>query len=132
MSIPKIIQDRLAELSTECGVTLRVVKHWENQFRPGWYCWFRGAVTDTQLVRIEFAGTLAIELGTDRKDETDMFVFVNGVRVGPLASPNKYLRRCGCEPFSWDNQDPGFETWATLDGFDEIERKQKSLAEYEK
>lgn len=86
-------------------------------------------MTDTQLVQIEFAGTLAIEHGTDRKDETDMFVFVNGVRVVPLASPNKCLRRCECESFSWDNQDHGFETWATLDGFDEIERQQKSPAE---
>ena len=129
MSVPKIIHDRLAELSNECGVTLRVVKHWENESRPGWYCWFRGTVTDSRLLRIELAGTLAIELGPDRDDETDMFAFVNGVRVGPLASPNKYLWRRGSELFNWDDQDPGFETWTTLDRFDEIERKQQSLAE---
>ncbi len=107
MSIPQIIHDRLANLSTQCGATLRVVKHWENEFRPGLYCWFRGTVTDSRLLRIELAGTLAIELAPDQHDETDMFVFVNGVRLGPLASPNNYLWRRGSELFRWDDHDPG-------------------------
>ena len=129
MSAPKIILDRLADLSKECGVTLRVVKHWENESHPGLYCWFRGIVSDSRLVRIELAGTLAIELDPNRDDETDMFVFVNGVRVVPLDSPYKYLWRRGSDRFRWDDLDPGFETWTTLDHFNEIERERQSRAE---
>ena len=34
MSVPHIILDRLAKLSAECGVNLRVVKHWKTSFGP--------------------------------------------------------------------------------------------------
>lgn len=132
MNIPEVIHDRLADLSKECGVTLRVVKHWENEFRPGWYCWFRGVATESRLLRIELAGTLAIELGSNQVGETDMFLFVNGVRLGPLASPYNYLWRRGSEVFSWDNQDPGFEMWTNLDRFDKIERQKHTPAERDK
>jgi hypothetical protein len=107
------------------------VKHWENEFRAGWYCWFRGEVVGSRLLKIELAGTLCIELGPEREDETDMFVFVNGVRTGSLATPNKYLWRRGSDPFIWDDQDPGFENWTTLDHFEELERSQRPLADGE-
>ncbi len=103
MNIPEVIHNRLADLSKDCGVALRVVKYWENEFRPGWYCWFRGVATESRLLRIELAGTLSIELGSNQVDETDMFLFVNGVRLGPLASPYKYLWRRGSEVFIWDD-----------------------------
>jgi hypothetical protein len=123
MSVPHIVQERLAKLSAECGVALRVVKHWENEFRPGWLCWFRGTVTNSQLIRVELAGTLAIELGSEREDETDMFVFVNGARVGLQASPRKYLWRRGKDHFIWDDQDQGYEDWTTLEHYDDLERQ---------
>lgn len=121
MHVPEVVLERLAKLSAECGTILRVVKHWESEYRPGWYCWFRGTALESQLVKIELAGTLAIDLTSEGEDETNLFVFVNGVRVGMKASPYKYLWRRGSGLFDWDDQDEGFENWESLEQFDELE-----------
>lgn len=117
MDIPATIRDRLASLSAECGVPLQVFRYWENEYRPGWYCRFRGTALKSDLLVIELAGTLVVELDEGRFDEVDLFVFVNGIRVndlGPRSSGN-YLHRRGSQPFQWDRLDEGYEPFVSLD-----------------
>jgi hypothetical protein len=121
MTVPTPIAERLARLSAECGTELKVVSHWANEFRPGWYCRFRGTVLASELLVIELAGTLAIELQEDKSDEVDLFVFVNGRRVSiqPARQPSepsgKYLWRRGTAPLTWDCLDDGYDSFQTLD-----------------
>jgi hypothetical protein len=119
MDIPAVISDRVATLSAECGTPLRIVSYWENEFRPGWYCRFRGVGLKSDFLVIELAGTLAVELVETRSDEVDMFIFVNGVRVtnSNPKSPGKYLWRRGSEQFRWDYLDDGigYDQFDSLD-----------------
>lgn len=119
MKTPKVISERLSHLSADCGVELMVVRFWENEFRAGWYCRFRGVAIKSEFLVIELAGTLAVELEGDGSDEIDLFVFVNGIRVSPFNEPNsyKYLWRRGSDSFRWDYLDDGagYEQFHTLE-----------------
>lgn len=121
MDIPESLLERLAKLSVDCGVELRVDKFWESDFRPGWLCWFRGEVLQSPQLKIEVAGTLCIELDPERPDHVDLFVFVNGERVAPKDPRSKfrfdYLVRIGSRSFIWEDQDPGYEQVKTPDRF---------------
>ena len=119
MAIPSVISQRLSQLGAECGTELQVVSHWANEFRPGWYCRFRGVAVRSDLLIIELAGTLAVELGADRSDDVDMFIFVNGTRVSAWnpKSAFKYLWRTGSDSLRWDYLDDGcgYDQFETLD-----------------
>lgn len=114
MSIPDIITQNLQQLSNECGVALHLTHYWENEFCPGWYCRFHGIVHQSDLLSVELAGSLVIAIDQHHKDEVDLFLFVNGVRVGPIDSPYQYLHRRDSTPFRWDDLDSGFEQQKTL------------------
>ena len=114
MNIPNIITQNLQQLSDECGIALRVTRHWENEFRPGWYCRFHGTVHHSDLLSVELAGSLAIAIDQHHKNEIDLFLFINGIRVGPIDNPYQYLHRRSNTGFRWDDLDPGFEQHKTL------------------
>ncbi|MEM8531083.1 MAG: hypothetical protein AAGF95_09590 [Chloroflexota bacterium] len=114
MSIPDIITQSIEQLSDECGIALQITRYWENEFGPGWYCRFHGIVHQSDLLQVELAGSLTIAIDQHHKNEIDLFLFVNGVRVGQIDNPHQYLHRQGSEPLRWDDLDPGFEHQKTL------------------
>ena len=112
--LPAVIQDRVGGLSDCLGVRLDVTRFWEDEFRPGWYCRFLGVVLKSSAFTVHVAGSLAVSLQGDPQDEVDLFLFVNGERVGRFESPYQYLHRKGGEPFRWDDLEDGYEHQKTL------------------
>jgi hypothetical protein len=115
MAYPEPILDRLQTFSAELGVSLTIVQFWENEFRPGWCFRFHGVVHNSKLLLLEIAGTMAVELSPGRSDEVDLFLFVNGKRVGLKTAPFQYLTRIGSGSLSWDDVDPAYEQFDSLD-----------------
>jgi hypothetical protein len=113
VTIPEIVLDRVQELSHELKVEFSVERHWENEFGSGYYCRVHGSVHESPALSIELVGSLAV--GT-RADKVDLFVLVNGVRVGPATRPFHYLHRRDPGPFSWEDLDEGYGVQTTLDG----------------
>jgi hypothetical protein len=70
-------------------------------------------VLESDLLLIELAGTLAVELEAGRANEVHLFVFVNGTRLRDYSQNRrtvaKYLWRRGSEPFRWENLDEGYD-----------------------
>jgi hypothetical protein len=114
MDAPAVIEERVRQLSSECGAEFQIIRFWQNEYRPGWYCRFYGCIHRSELLLIELAGSLAIELDEKHKDDVDLFVFVNGTRVGQLQAPYRYLHRNGQGSLNWEDLDPGFENQLTL------------------
>ena len=96
MDVPQPIIDRVQTLSDELGVALSVNKWWDNEFGSGYYCRAHAVVLNSQHVRIEFVCSVAIDT---KKDDVDLFVLVNGVRVAPVTDPWHYLHQDGNGPF---------------------------------
>ena len=115
MYVPPEITSRVAKIGERLQCELSVVQCWLNEFRPGMYCRLRGVLHDSSAVKIEVAGTLCIELNGDRDDELDLFLFVNGRRVGLYRDGRKYLIGRGEGDLIWDDDDPGFEDFDRLD-----------------
>jgi hypothetical protein len=114
MEAPGELLERIRSLSTECGVALELTRFWANEFRPGWYCRFRGAVHESLALTIHIAGSLAVDLAGERQDEVELFLFANGDRLGRLEKPYEYLHRRGEGPFQWADLDDGFQVQKTL------------------
>lgn len=114
MEIPAILHERIISLSNEIDVRLEVTRFWADEFRPGWYCRFWGQLHESSAFAVHVAGSLAVDLSGDRRDEIDLFLFVNGDRVGRLDAPYQYLHRRSDGPFRWLNIDDGFEVQKTL------------------
>ena len=79
------------------------------------YCNVRGKLHESEELLIEIAGTVCAEMTPDTKDEIDLFLFVNGRRVGLHDQPFKYLIGYGDAPFVWDYNDEGFDQFLMLD-----------------
>ena len=106
--------DRIDRISAGCGVLLQVTRSWEDEFRPGWYCRFRGVVHKSPALTIQVAGSLAVDRTGQREDELDLFLFANGDRLGRLEKPYEYLHRRGAGPLRWDDLDEGWQAQRTL------------------
>lgn len=79
------------------------------------YCDFRGVLHESPELKVEVAGTLCAELTPDNEDETDLFIFLNGHRLGLYNESFKYLIGYGQKPFRWDYNDEGFDQFDILD-----------------
>jgi len=106
VTAPQPLIERVRKLSTELGVELSIDRHWTNEEGTGDYCRAYGVLSDSEVFRVEVA--VSISVGT-RADDVDLFVLVNGVRVGPTTDPTNYLHRDGDGDFRWDDIDEGFE-----------------------
>ncbi|MAX36758.1 MAG: hypothetical protein CME33_09365 [Gimesia sp.] len=116
MFIPSELKQRIDELSQRVGCKLTIVRCWQGDFdRPVMYCNVRGVLNESPDLLIEIAGTVCAELNPDRDDETNLFMFVNGDRVGLHDESFKYLIGYGNAPFAWDYNDEGFDQFLTLD-----------------
>lgn len=113
MAVPHVVAERVDQLATELSVSLRIERHWENEFGSGHYCRVHGVVHDSPVLRVELVGSLAIET---KADEIDLFILVNGVRLSPVKNPFAYLHRPDGGEFRWDDLDMGYEVQTTLDG----------------
>ena len=114
MEPPDELLDRMNSLSAACGVTFQITRFWPNEFRPGWYCRFQGAVHESPLLTIHLAGSLTINLTGERQDEVEVFLFANGERLGKLDNPYEYLHRRGEAAFHWADLDEAFRVQRTL------------------
>jgi hypothetical protein len=115
MYVPPEITSRIEKLSERLRCKLSVVQCWINEFRPGMYCRFRGVLHDSSVIKIEVAGTISVELTPTREDELDLFLFVNGRRVGLYKQGFKYLCGRANGDLRWDDTDEGYEGFDTLD-----------------
>ena len=119
MYAPPQISARIEALSIRLGCAMTVARCWRNDGgRPVMYCNFRGVLHRSQEMLIEVAGTLCAELSDERPDEIDLFVFINGRRIGVCdgnLDTRKYLIGHGDAPFVWDYNDEGFDQFTTLD-----------------
>lgn len=124
MYVPSQLVERIEALSARLGSTLAIVRCWKSERgRPVLYCDFRGTIHKSPELILEVAGTLCAELTIERQDEIDLFLFVNGQRVGLYKWPShgrqnesfKYLIGHGDAPFVWDYNDEGFDQFDTLD-----------------
>lgn len=115
MYVPPEIMSRVEKIGERLQCELSVVQCWINEFRPGMYCRLRGVLHGSSALKIEVAGTLCVELTSDHKDQIDLFLFVNGRRVGLYREEYKYLIGRGEGDFVWDDDNPGFENFDRLD-----------------
>jgi hypothetical protein len=119
MYVPPQLTTRIEALSIRLGCALTVVRCWKNDGgRPRMYCDFRGVLHRSPELLIELAGTLCAELSNEPPDEIDLFVFINGRRVGVCdrdLDTRKYLIGYGGAQFVWDYNDEGFDQFMTLD-----------------
>ena len=114
MEAPGELVARLERLSAECGVAFELTRFWANEFRPGWFCRFRGVLHESRALTVQVVGSLAVDLAGERQDEVELFLFANGVRLGRLERPYEYLHRRGGGPFLWADLDEGFRAQTTL------------------
>lgn len=132
MYVPPEISARIETLSVRLGCSLNVARCWKSEGgRPVMYCNFRGALHSSPELLIEVAGTLCAELTIDRQDEIDLFVFINGQRVGVFDGKRinrDYLIGYGDAPFKWDYNDEGFDQFTNLDSETFANPIDKSLA----
>ena len=110
MYIPPELTERIDSLGKRIGSSLAIVRCWKSDFSESvMLCNFRGVVHKSTELLIEVAGTLCAELSPDRRDEVDLFFFINGRRVSLYDEPHKYLIGFGDEGLKWEYNDEGFD-----------------------
>ena len=108
MNIEEKAKELLQKLSKEVGCNLEIKKIWPEGENNGFYCRFYGILKETDLLKIEVAGSLCHRLFEgELNEEVDLFIFLNGERLTINQKPGNYLWKHK-EGFNWDDVDEGY------------------------
>lgn len=123
---------RIATLADRLNCALSVLRCWKSDGGVSrMYCNFRGVLHRSPEILIEVAGTICADLTDELGDEINMFVFINGRRLGVLddqIDTRKYLIGHGKASFRWDYNDCGFDQFTHLNAETFLNPIDESLA----